>query len=89
MNSASKGHQQGSPAKRAHRGVLYRTAGVIKRWRWRVVAPNNRIVDSSSQGFVRRSYARDRLFEVGAKYDYIKYEVENLDGTKTPLAPKS
>lgn len=50
-----------------YRGELYRS-GRMSKWRWIIVASNGRIVEASSQGFARKSYAKDRLLASFEKY---------------------
>lgn len=50
-----------------YRGELYRS-GRMSKWRWRIVASNGRIVEASSQGFVRKGYAREKLLASFEKY---------------------
>jgi hypothetical protein len=42
---------------------MFRQKGVLRRWRYRVIAGNNHVVDAPEQGFIRKSYALKRATE--------------------------
>ena len=50
-----------------YRGELYRS-GSMSKWRWRIVASNGKILEASTQGFVRKSYAKEKLLASFEKY---------------------
>lgn len=50
-----------------YRGELYRS-GRMSKWRWRIVASNGKILEASTQGFVRKSYAKEKLLASFGKY---------------------
>jgi uncharacterized protein YegP (UPF0339 family) len=50
-----------------YRGELYRS-GRMSKWRWRIVASNGKILEASTQGFVRKSYAKEKLLASFEKY---------------------
>ena len=50
-----------------YRGEVYRS-GRMSKWRWRIVASNGKILEASTQGFVRKSYAKEKLLASFEKY---------------------
>lgn len=72
-----------------YRGELYRTGDMVRRWRWRIIAANGRIVDASSQGFVRRQYAKKKLFAAAAQYDLVRFVQVSANGERSLMRVQS